>query len=279
VDFTDAAKVVHLLAETMGIRAICRFTGHEKGTVLGILESAGEHCARFLDAKIRNVNVPAVQVDEVFSFVYKKPNGRPDTGNQSDQGEMWAFFSIAQFEKLIINWQVSKRTGEAAESFLQDLKSRLASRVQLVTDNFRGYCAVHGASGGVQNVFGDQCDYATETKRIIKDPRFTGQRAYYAPKTVHVKRQSRIGNPNMDIATTNHAERSNLTLRTMTRRFVRKTINFSKKRENHAHAVAIFVAHYNYCRVHGSLAGKTPAMAAGLTDHVWTVEELLRSTI
>jgi IS1 family transposase len=264
-----------MLSETVGIRAAARLCRTDRGTILRVLESAGEHCARFLDAKIRNVNVPAVEVDEVFSFVYKKPNGRPDTGNESDKGEMWAFFSIAAIEKLIINWRVSKRTGEHAEAFLHDLKSRLASRVQLVTDNFRGYCAVHGSSGGVQNVFGDQCDYATEIKHIIKDPRFTGQRAYYAPKTVRVKRESRIGNPNMSIATTNHAERSNLTLRTMTRRFVRKTINFSKKRENHAHAVAIFVATYNFCRVHKSLNGKTPAMAAGLTDHVWTVKELL----
>jgi IS1 family transposase len=263
----------------MGIRAISRFTGYDQNTVMGILASAGEHCARFLDARIRNVNVTAVEVDEVFSFVYKKPNGRPDTGNQSDKGEMWAFFSIAAIEKLIINWQVSKRTGEHAESFLQDLKSRLACRVQLMTDNFRGYCAVHGASGGVQNVFGDDCDYATEIKRIIKDPRYTGQRAYYAPKTVRVKRESRIGNPNMNTATTNHAERSNLTLRTFTRRFVRKTINFSKNRQNHAHAVAIFVATYNFCRVHKSLEGKTPAMAAGLADHVWTVAELLSATI
>jgi IS1 family transposase len=262
----------------MGIRAICRFTGRDKTTVLGILESAGQHCERLLHERIRNVNVTAVQCDEVFCYVGKKPNGYPDTDNDSDQGEMWTFFSVAHREKLIINWRVSKRTGEAAESFLQDLKSRLACRIQLTTDNFRGYSPIHGYGGNVKRVFGNEVDYATEIKRIKPDPSYVGQRAYYAPKKVTVKREDRAGNPNMAIATTNHAERTNLSLRTFTRRFVRKTLNFSKKLANHRYAVAIFVAHFNFCRVHKTI-GKTPAMAAGLTGHVWTVEELLSSTI
>ena len=147
---------------------------------------------RVPDARIRNVSVPAVQVDEVFNYVYKKPNGRPDTNNDSDQGEMWTFLSIAHHEKLIINWRVSKRTGENAEEFLHDLKDRLACRVQLTTDAFRGYCAVHGSSGGVKKVFGSDCDYATETKKITKDPNYVGLRAFFAPKTVKVRREDRI---------------------------------------------------------------------------------------
>jgi IS1 family transposase len=274
----DAAQVVEMLAETMGIRAASRLARLDKGTILRILESAGEHCAKLLDARIRNVTVAAVQCDEVFSYVGKKPNGMPDTDNDSEQGEMWTFFSIAHREKLIINWRVSKRTGEAAEAFLRDLKGRLACRIQLTTDAFRGYCAIHGPTGNVARVFGDACDYATEHKRIKTDSSYVGQRAYFAPKQVRVYREDRCGNPNMAIATTNHAERTNLSLRTFTRRFVRKTLNFSKKLANHRHAVAIFVAHFNFCRVHGSLGGKTPAMAAGLTDHVWTVEELLSAS-
>lgn len=278
VDFEQACKVVHLLDETMGIRAISRFTGCEIETVLNILESAGQHCAALLDARVRNVWTDYVQADEVFSYVFKKPNGRPDTDNTSNQGEIWTFMSIAQREKLIINWRVSKRTGQDAIAFLSDLRSRLANRIQLTTDSFRGYVAVRGPNGAVRDVFGDEIDYATETKRIIKDPTYIGQRAYFAPKTVTVKRQARFGCPDMREATTNHAERTNLTLRTMTRRFVRCTLNFSKKLANHRHAVAIFVAHFNFCRVHSSLE-VTPAMAAGLTDHVWTVAELLSATI
>jgi IS1 family transposase len=277
IDFAQSAKVVHLLAETMGIRAISRFTGLDLSTVLNILESAGEHCARLMDAKVRNVNVSHVQADEVFSYVGQKPNGR--NKNDPERGEIWTFMSIAQKEKLIINYRVSKRTGDDAIDFLTDLKSRLACRIQLTTDSFRGYVAVFSGSGGVQNVFGNTIDYATETKKITKDPNYVGQRAYFAPKTVKVTRKSRFGMPDMAEATTNHAERTNLSLRTFTRRFVRCTINFSKKRENHNHAVAIFVAFFNFCRVHKSLEGKTPAMAAGLTDHVWSVSELLTSTI
>lgn len=257
----------------MGIRAISRFTGFSLGTILNILESAGAHCARLMDAKIRNLKVTHVQSDEVFSWIGEKPDGA--NKHNPERGEMWTFLSIAQKEKLVINYRVSKRTGWDAEAFLKDLKSRLASRIQLTTDGFRGYVNVDGFGGAVERIFGtDQIDYATETKKIEKDPSYTGQRAYFAPKKVKVNRQWRTGMPDMAEATTNHAERTNLSLRTFNRRFVRCTINFSKKRENHEHAVAVFAAFFNFCRVHKTL-GVTPAMAAGLTDHVWTVEELL----
>jgi IS1 family transposase len=218
-----------MLAETVGIRAAARLSRVDQGTVLRILESAGQHCERLLDAKVRNIKTDAVQCDEVFSYVGQKPNGKPETGPHSERGDIWTFLCVAQREKLIINWRVSKRTGDNAELFLQDLKSRLGCRVQLTTDNFRGYCAVHGPRGGVRNVFGNDCDYATETKKIIKDPTYVGQRAYFAPKTVKVRREIRIGHPDMDNATTNHAERTNLSLRTFTRRFVRCTIILSQE--------------------------------------------------
>ena len=273
VDFEQAAKVVHLIAETMGLRALSRFTGLDLQTILNILESADGHCAQLLDAKIRDVKVSRVQSDEVCSYVAEKPT--KENKDNPELGDIWTWLSVAQKEKLIINYRLSKRTGENAVEFLSDLKSRLANRIQLTTDHFRGYCAVIGSNGGVKDVFGDDCDYATETKRITKDPNFTGQRAYFAPKTVRVHRVSRFGSPDMSQATTNHAERTNLGLRTFNWRFVRLTLNFSKKRENHEHAVAIFVAFFNFCQVHKTL-GTTLAVAVGLTDHVWTVAELLR---
>jgi len=262
-----------MLAETMGVRAAARLSNVDQNTVLRILESAGEHCARFLDAKVRNVNVPVVQADEVFSYVQCQPYF--EIKNDQERGEFWTFLSIAKYEKLIINYRVSKRTGDDAAQFLEDLKSRMACRFQFTTDGFRGYCAVRGSAGTVENVLGDVCDYATETKIFKKDPTYTGARKFFAPELVRIKRQARFGSPDLNEATTCHAERTNLTLRTMNRRFVRRTINFSKKLENHRHAVALFVAHFNFCRKHKSLGGKTPAMAAGLTDHIWTVEELL----
>jgi IS1 family transposase len=275
-DFEQAAKIVHLLAETMGLRAISRFTGCDLKTIHRILESAGEHCARFLDAKVRNVKVPFVQADEVFSFIQQKPNGKNE--QDPNRGSMWTFLSIAKDEKLIINYRVGKRTGNEAQEFLADLGSRMAGRFQLTTDAFRGYVATSGSTGSVKSILGDKCDYATETKHIKSDPHATGERIYFAPKLVKVHRTHRFGNPDMAVATICHCERTNLSLRTFTRRFVRRTINFSKKTDNHRHAVAIFAATFNFCRVHKSLSGKTPAMAAGLTDHVWTIAELLSAT-
>ncbi len=242
--------------------------------MLRILETAGDHCARLLDAKIRNINVPFVQADEVFSYVQHQPGFGIDE-HDPNRGAFYVFLSIAKDEKLIINYRVSKRTGGDASLFLEDLRTRMGCRFQFTTDNFRGYCAVTGSGGNVENILGECCDYATETKIMKKDPNFTHGNRYFAPKLVAIKRKKRFGNPNMDLATTCHAERTNLSLRTFNRRFVRKTINFSKTVQNHRNSVALFVAVFNFCRVHKTLNGKTPAMAAGLTDHVWTVKELL----
>jgi IS1 family transposase len=277
IDRDKAVMVVEMLAETMGIRATARLTRLDKDTVLRILESAGEHCARLLDAKVRNLDVPFVKADEVFGWIQQKPNGKNDA--DPNRGAMWTFLAIAKDEKLIINYRVAKRTGEEAQEFLADLGSRMAERFQLTTDSFRGYVAPSGSSGAVKNVLGNQCDYATEIKIIKKDKWPDGFRNWFAPKLVKVHRTLRYGNPDMSQATICHAERTNLSLRTFSRRFVRRTINFSKKTDNHRHAVALFAAHFNFCRVHKSLGGKTPAMAAGLTDHVWTVAELLSAKI
>jgi hypothetical protein len=277
IDRDKAVQVVEMLAETVGIRAAGRLCRLDEDTVLRILVSAGEHCARFLDARIRNVTVPIVQADEVYSYVQCQPHKAKE--DDMERGEMWAFLAIAKFEKLIISYRVSKRTGPDTAEFLADLKSRMAGRFQFTTDGFRGYCANNGSSGNVERVLGDVCDYATEIKIYKKDPNFDGPRKFFAPYVVRIKRKARFGFPDMSQATTCHAERSNLSLRTFTRRFVRRTINFSKKRENHTHAVALFVAYFNFCRIHKSLEGKTPAMAAGLTNHVWTVAEMLAMKI
>jgi IS1 family transposase len=277
IDTSKAVQVVQMLAETMGVRGASRITGLDKDTILRILASAGEHCARLLDAKIRNLTVPIVQADEVFSYVRQKPNGEND--EDPERGDCWTYLSIAKYEKLIINYRVGKRTGDETVAFLTDLKSRMSMRFQFTTDGFRGYCAHQNSSGNVEDILGDVCDYATEIKHFSKDPNYTGRLRFFAPEVVKVTRKLRFGNPLMSEATTCHVERTNLSLRTFNRRFVRRTINFSKKVDNHRHAVALFVAVFNFCRVHKSLDGKTPAMAARLTDHVWTVEELLSAQI
>ncbi len=272
-----AIQVVGMLAETMGVRAASRLTGLDQGTILRILETAGEHCARLLDAKVRNLTVPIVQADEVFSYVQCQP--RKALEDDTERGEFWTFLSIAKYEKLIINYRVSKRTGEDAAAFLTDLRSRMDMRFQFTTDGFRGYCDYFSSAGNVERILGDKCDYATEIKKYKKDPNYTGRFKFFAPEIAFATRKLRFGNPDMGEATTSHIERTNLSLRTFNRRFVRCTINFSKKLENHRHSVALFAAVFNFCRVHKSLDGKTPAMAARLTDHKWTIEELLSAQI
>jgi len=252
VDFKQACQVVHLLCEGMGIRAIERFTQLNRRTVLGILATAGEHCARLLDAKIRNVKAEFVQADEMHGFVYSKPQNtaRDDT----EHGEFYTYLSADKDSKLIINWRPAKRTPENTLAFVQDLKSRLDGRFQFTTDAMNDY---HRGNGAVRKVFGNEIDYATETKVYGKENNHPSQ--YFNPMVVvAIKRQRKIGNADLMMATTCHLERLNLSVRLFNRRFTRKTLGYSKKLENLRHSVAILIAHFNFCRVH-SAHGKTPA--------------------
>jgi IS1 family transposase len=263
IETKQVDQVVHLLCESMGIRAIQRLTGLNRRTVLNILETAGQKATALLDAKIRNVDASVIQADEVHSIVgCKQQNALPD---ETERGEQFTFLSIDRRSKLIVNWLVGKRTRENAEQFLIDLKNRVANRFQLTTDNWSIYS---GVTGSVQAVFGRNVDYATETKYFARPGQFLPR------KLIGLRRRPRIGNPDMRLATTCHAERTNLSMRLFNRWFTRCTLGYSKKLDNLKLAVALFIAHFNFCRVH-SAHGQTPAMAAGLTDHIWSVEEIL----
>jgi len=274
VDFKRAAQVVHLLCEGMGIRAIERFTQLNRRTVLGILETAGEKCARLLDAKVRNVKAEQIQADEICCFVGCRQYN-PIEGD-AERGQFFTFLSVDRVSKLIINWRTDKHTRQAAEDFLNDLKGRVQNRFQLSTDNWLGYASDKGA---VRGVFGDSIDYATETKFYAKAPLRLPIRRWFMPqKVVAVRKRVRIGEPDLKLTTTSHCERTNLSVRLFNRRFTRLTLGYSKKLENLRHAVALFIAHFNFCRVH-SAHKQTPAQAAGLTEHTWTIAELLESAI
>jgi IS1 family transposase len=263
VDFKQACQVVNLLCEAMGIRAIQRITGLHQETILNILETAGQKAAMFLDTQIRNVNSEFVQTDEIHSIVFSKQQNTPV--KDTERGEQFTFFGIDRESKLIINWKVGKRTRENGDQFFTDLKSRLAHRVQLTTDNWR----IHSRPrGSVSSVFGDDVDYATETKFFAKPSKFLPL------QLVGCRRKRRIGNPDLAMATTAHAERTNLSARTFTRRFTRSTLGYSKKIENLRHAVALFVWHFNFVRKH-SAHGQTPAQAVKLRVEAMTIEQLL----
>jgi transposase-like protein/IS1 family transposase len=273
VDFKQACNVVHLLCEGMGIRAIERFTRLHRDTVLSILEMAGEKCARFLDEKVRGVSSQFVQVDEVHGFCYSK--GQNTEIGEVERGEQFTYLSMDKDSKLIINWHVGKRNGENTLAFMQDLKSRMAGRFQLTTDAFNGY---RQGRGSVRAVFGNEIIFATETKIWGKQDLANVSRWFNPLVVVGIKRKSRIGNADLSKATTCHAERMNLSLRQFSKRWARKSLGYSKKLENMRHAAAMFAAHFNFIRKH-SAHGKTPAQAANLTDHQWTIEEMLTATI
>ena len=274
VDFNKACQVVNMLCEGMGIRACERLAGLNRHTILGILETAGEKCAQFLDEKVRNVKAENVQVDEVWTFVNSKPQNTPE--GDKEHGEFFTYLSVDRASKLIINWSTVKRDKWNTWKFMEDLQRRLdGSRFQLTTDAYQGYWRGPSTVG---RVFGDNVDYATETKVFGRQFTF-GASQWRNPLTViGIKRKPRLGNPDMSMATTCHAERTNLSVRLFTRRFTRSTLGYSKKLENLRHAVAMFVCHFDFCRTH-SAHGKTPAQAANLTDHVWKIEEILKTTI
>jgi IS1 family transposase len=268
VDFKQAVQVVHLLCEGMGIRAIERFTQLNRRTVLGILETAGHKCARLLDGKVRNLPARNVETDELYSFVHCKQE-RNKTQNP-EWGEQFTFLSFERDTKLIIAYSVGKRTTENAQSHVQDLRNRLANRIQLSTDNFRGY---RGATGAVATAFGATgVDYATLEKVYAKSS-MPGSR-FSAPVCIMVKKTARLGAPDRELICTSHVERQNLNFRLFNRRFTRLTLGFSKTLANLRRSVALLAAFWNFCWRHNTLK-QTPAMAAGLTDHVWTVGELL----
>jgi IS1 family transposase len=179
---------------------------------------------------------------------------------------LFTYLALANDSKLIINWLVGKRTRENAMEFMTELKRRVTGDFQLATDGWKIYS---GRTGTVATVFGHSINYGTETKFFAKP-----QLWYMPRKLIGLRRHRVSGNPDIKMNTICHAERTNLSLRTFTRRLTRCTLGYSKKLENLRHSIALFVWHYNFCRVH-SAHGKTPAQAAGLTDRVWTIKELL----
>jgi transposase-like protein/IS1 family transposase len=267
IDHAKVVQIIKLLTEGMGIRPTARLMNCHRDTVLAVLEKIGSKCASLLDARVRYLKAEFVQTDEIHTFVGCKQ--RRTTLDDIERGDFFTFLSIDRDSKLIINWKTDKRDFQTTEDFLRDLKSRMMGRFQLTTDAFGGYC--RKTEGGVEEVFGDSVDYATEIK-VYGFERVAPYR--FSPVVKEIKRKARLGNPDMRFATTCHCERLNLSVRQFTRRFNRSTLGYSKTLTNLRYAVALFVAHFNYCRVH-SAHKQTPAQSARLTTDVWTVERLI----
>lgn len=264
-----AAKALAMMLEGMSIRGISRLTGLDKYTILSLMNTAAERAGEKLTSLVRNVRVRYVQADEIWTYCQKKEK-QVRSGDSPEVGNQWAFIALDAETKLILSCVIGKRTAGTTHAFLTDLKSRVAdARFQLTTDGFVFY------QRGVEDVFAGQADFAQLIKLFGDYGQFdTPEARYSPPRIVEVISKIRDGRPDMRHISTSYVERSNLSLRMHLRRYTRLTNAFSKKLDNLKAAVTLYVAFYNFCRVHQTLR-VTPAMEAGLADHVWEIGELI----
>jgi IS1 family transposase len=265
------AAVVRCLVEGNSIRSTVRMTGAAKNTVTKLLVELGEACMAYMGQHIRDIRSKRVQCDEIWSFVGCKQDNLPeDQRQQFGRGDVWTWTAMDADTKLMISWSVDARTARAAQDFIDDLRSRLATRVQLTTDGTKLYL------DAVDIAFGHQVDYAMLVKLYGEEAQ--AEKRYSPAVCIAARKEPISGNPDPDHISTSYIERQNLTMRMSMRRFTRLTNAFSKKVWNHGCAVALHFMYYNFARPHQSLKNpypRTPAMAAGLTDHVWTVDEIV----
>jgi len=263
------AQILQLLVEGMSMRAVTRVTGCSINTVTKLLVDAGKACAEYQNANIRNVKTKRVQCDEIWSFCQsKQKNVAHENQGILGHGDVWTWVAMDADSKLAINWLVGLRTVECAEEFMSDLAARLSNRIQLTTDGNGAYV------NAVEKAFGGMIDYAMLVK-IYEGKGGMDERRYSPSSFVKADKRRINGFPNENEVSTSYVERQNLTMRMQNRRFTRLTNAFSKKIENLEHSVALHFMHYNFARIHKTLR-VTPAMEAGLSDHVWSIEEIAR---
>ncbi len=264
----DRARILHLLCEGQSIRAVTRLTGASKNTVTKLLIDAGKACWAYHDANVRNVKAKRVQVDEIWSFTYaKQKNVATAKAAPANAGDTWTWTAIEADTKLIVSYFVGGRDGECAMWFIDDLRARLANRVQLTSDGHKAYLEA------VEAAFGADIDYAQLMKIYGSAPESAKGR--YSPAECTGARKEKIeGNPDPAHVSTSYVERNNLTMRMHMRRFTRLTNAFSKKVENHSYAVALHMMYYNFVRVHSKLR-MSPAMAAGVAERLWEVADIV----
>lgn len=260
------AQILGLLVEGMSLRAASRIADCSINTVTKLLVEVGTACAEFHDKAVRNLPCKRVQCDEIWSFVGAKQKNAPeDRKAAGDMGDVWTWTALCADTKMIASYAVGRRDALAASHFVSDLRDRLANRIQLTTDGNRLYV------DAVEKAFGADIDYAMLVKIYGEAPE--GQRRYSPPEVIETKIQVVQGNPDKGQVSTSLVERQNLTMRMSMRRFTRLTNAFSKKLDNHEHAIALHFMYYNFGRIHKSLR-VTPAMQAGIADHVWSLEQI-----
>jgi len=263
----ERAQILAALVEGNSIRSTCRMLGREKRTVTRLLVDVGTACYRYQDRVLRNLKCRRLECDEIWSFIgCKQKHVTLKMAEERIVGDAWVWVAIDADTKLVPCWLVGNRDEGCATEFIADLERRLANRVQLTTDGHKVYL------NAVIDAFADEVDYAQLVKYFGNSPE--GQKRYSPAICTGCRKIIRLGDPEEKHISTSYVERQNLTMRMSMRRFTRLTNGFSKKIQNHEAAVALHYMHYNFVRIHQTLR-VTPAMAAGITDHVWSFPEIV----
>lgn len=269
--FEKRRLILHTMVEGGSIRGIARVADVSPVTVLRYLALAGAACAEFHDTTVRNVKARRVQCDEIWSFVFAKDrNAKPEMKRAGTAGSVWTWTALDADSKLIVSYLIGSREAECAYEFIQDVAARLATRVQLTTDGHKPYLLA------VEEAFGADVDYAMLVKLYSETPDTKGPERKYSPGVCTGAKKKRImGSPDRAHVSTSYVEKHNQSMRQHMRRFTRLTAAHSKKLINHVHMVALYTVWYNWVRINSAVK-VAPAMAAGLSDRFWEMDDLVR---
>ena len=260
-------QILATICEGSSMRSISRIADVSINTVSKLLVEAGEACLAIHDETVRNVKARRIQCDEIWSFCHAKAkNVATAKAAREGAGDVWTWTAIEADTKLIVSYFVGDRSGQSALALMDDLRARITNKVQITTDGHSAY------PDAVEAAFGSDVRYAQLVK--IYGPTIAAPGRYSPADCVGARKVKVMGNPNIAHASTSYVERQSLTMRMSMRRFTRLTNAFSKKLDNHIHALALYFAFYNFCRIHKTLR-VTPAMAAGVTDTVWSLEDIV----
>lgn len=265
-------QIITLLVEGNSIRAISRITGASKNTITKLLVEVGKACQEFHNNHVVAVSSKRIQCDEIWSFVGAKEKNTTAEMKENGMGDVWTWTAIDSDSKLIVSWFVGDRSADSAMVFMNDVASRINSRVQLTTDGLKAYL------DAVEDAFVGQVEFAQLVKMYGGSTgESTNKRKYSPAECTGAKKVTQIGTPDKKHISTSHVERQNLTMRMHMRRFTRLTNAFSKKIENHCYAVALHFVYYNFAKIHSTIR-VTPAMEAGLTKDIMSIEDIVRLT-
>ena len=262
---SERARFIAALVEGNSLRSTSRLCGVAFNTVLSLVPQIGTACAEYHDAHVRRIKAKRIQCDEIWQFVGAKQKNASPEQKAEGWGDVWTWTAIDADTKLCISYLVGGRDTGWALDFMWDVRQRVVGRPQITTDAHKPYM------GAIEIAFGENVDYAQLHKIYGESGEVEGR--YSPARVIGCETKTVIGEPDYRHVSTSYVERQNLTMRMHMRRFTRLTNAFSKKVENHAHSIALHFMYYNYCRVHKTLC-VTPAMQAGLADHVWSMEEL-----